>query len=83
MSILTGVSLSPNPSNGEALLQFDREAEDALVYVHDMLGKLLLDQRVNDSYLRLDLRRQPKGVYLVTVRFRDGQTETLRMIVSE
>jgi Zn-dependent metalloprotease/subtilisin-like proprotein convertase family protein len=80
---LTGISLVPNPSNGDAVLQFDRDSQGALIMVHDMLGRQLLSERTNDTLYRINLRNRPKGVYLITVKFSDGETETLRMVISE
>jgi len=80
---LSGISLVPNPSNGDAVLQFDKDSQGALVMVHDMLGRQLLSERTNDTSFRINLRSRPKGVYLITVKFTDGETETLRMVISE
>jgi bacillolysin len=76
-STLEAIQLSPNPTTGIAQLSLTaRAAEQAVVSVHDLLGKTLQSHTVQladgQNFLDLNLQGLPVGTYVVRVA--TGQT---------
>jgi hypothetical protein len=72
----------PNPTRGIVNLTASRTGADALVSVHDVLGRCVLTRTLepsNPRALSLDLRGLAAGVYLVKVS--DGGHSTAQKLV--
>jgi Zn-dependent metalloprotease len=71
-SAFEAIQLSPNPTTGAAKLALTaRAAEEAVVSVHDLLGKTLQSRSVQlavgQNFLDLNLQELPIGTYIVRV----------------
>ena len=59
-----GVSVYPNPSNGEISIDIaDFNAYDLSVL--DILGKEVYSEKINDNKFKINLSHLEKGVYLI------------------
>lgn len=80
---LANFTLFPNPNKGNFTVQFDSSSNsDIAISVHDMRGRLILNNTYNDTGLisqNVQLDNIQAGVYLVTVR--DGNRKEVRKIV--
>jgi len=57
----------PNPSSTNIEIKIPRSAATNSVLVYDILGKTLIDEKLNDNYLNLDVSNWLEGIYLVRV----------------
>ncbi|HQU99890.1 MAG TPA: T9SS type A sorting domain-containing protein, partial [Bacteroidia bacterium] len=79
------ITLYPNPASETATLSFESFIEgEAAVYIRDMIGQELLNDNVkvekgNNNYI-LRLSEFPKGVYLVSLKFK-GISQNSRLII--
>ena len=76
------VSLSPNPTNGQFLLEanFGRMIEEVTIYSLD--GKVVSLHQVNDRIFQKDDLGLTAGFYSVVIRFEDG-IATKKLIVNK
>jgi hypothetical protein len=73
------MSMYPNPSKGMVTFK-DMEVGSSLE-VLDLLGKRMLKTEVFNSTQQLDLTQLPEGMYLVSVRRKDGTALPARKLV--
>ena len=82
-SAISKVTLSPNPTSGNALLDVEfRKILDARVQVYNMMGQLITEQQSRQkdkAQFELDLSNRPAGVYLVRITA-DNKTHTARLV---
>lgn len=80
---LTGISLAPNPTGGVSVLSVSfAEPVDAVISVHDMLGRpvsVIREYRVATGVYPIDLSNHPAGIYLVRVMV-EGKVNTLKLV---
>jgi hypothetical protein len=74
-------TLFPNPNNGSFTLQLGTEMA-ANVEIYDMLGKLVVAQRVQTGTLQ-QFRIEASGTYFVTVVTNDGKRSTQRVVITD
>jgi len=73
-----GLMIYPNPTNGVFTVEVPTEATEAVVYVYDGVGKLIVEQPVQTQKERIDLSQYANGVYRVTLIWNDGtRTQSL------
>ncbi len=67
-------ALYPNPTNGSITLERAEHGEQALVQVHAMNGRLVMqtDWRASATRIALDVSSLPAGIYAVEVRTQEG-----------
>lgn len=71
------IILSPNPASG--ILHIDAIVDhDGHVQIHDLAGKLLLEQEIT-SPGQLDISALPRGIYLVAIKNED-QSATQKVV---
>jgi hypothetical protein len=80
---LSELRLSPNPTNGESLLQatFNNPVDIELA-VFNLHGQRLFYQnfsRTNTINYTIDMNQHPRGIYLIRLLV-DGQLNTLRLV---
>ncbi|MEI7981719.1 MAG: T9SS type A sorting domain-containing protein, partial [Bacteroidota bacterium] len=66
----TNIKIYPNPTTGSFVLELPGEynVQDTRVKIYGMRGDLVLSlEQLNDRRQRVDLSRQPAGIYLVQV----------------
>jgi hypothetical protein len=75
---LASISLYPNPTNGNLMLNGDFSSDDQLL-VYALTGQQVA---VRQAQRQLDLSDLPAGIYMVTVANRGRQTHaTTRLII--
>ena len=75
------ISLYPNPSQGQTLLDLSGLAAGTYsVQVFDLAGRLLRTQAAEAQRLPLSLADLPQGAYLVLVQGKDGFRESLPLL---
>lgn len=60
-----GLKVFPNPCNGLATIELNAPSEKVLIEVYNALGELILKHDVDGQKTQLDLRNQPKGIYII------------------
>jgi hypothetical protein len=77
-----GLSLFPNPSNGQVQLQWDVTSGPALCEVVDASGRILYSRQAAGPVQlgTLDLTGLPKGVHILKLT-QDGRTATARVVL--
>ena len=68
------LSVYPNPNNGSFSIQLpEANVQDANLEVYDMMGNLVLSQRVvNQNKVELELESAAEGMYLVRLASDQG-----------
>ncbi|MBK7966927.1 MAG: T9SS type A sorting domain-containing protein [Bacteroidetes bacterium] len=77
----SSVQLMPNPSNGQSILNFSTDPGIYQITISDVLGRTVLSKQSKNEQFPIDLNGQNAGLYLVAIRFEDGQQKVLRMII--
>ena len=77
----SSVQLMPNPSNGQSILNFSTDPGIYQITISDVLGRTILSKQSKNEQFPIDLNGQNAGLYLVAIRFEDGQQKVLRMII--
>ncbi len=77
------LKIAPNPSKGHISINGDNVANLQSVKVYNILGSLVKDILVNtkESALNLDLSALNKGIYLVKLNTKNGETTTQKLII--
>ena len=82
-SAIAKLTLSPNPTSGNALLEVEfRKVVDAKVQVFNVMGQLITEQnsrQLDNAQYELDLSNRPAGIYFVRITA-DNKTHTARLI---
>ena len=69
----TGVKIFPNPSSGLIYLSTEEHAyKTGVVRISDLEGKVIFSSSFNNP-MSIDLKLQPKGVYIVSLQFEQEQ----------
>lgn len=61
----------------------NEQLEETKIQVFDIYGKLLMDNKIEDSNFAIDLTEYPDGMYLIRLYLDNGQSSTLKVIKSE
>jgi Secretion system C-terminal sorting domain/Ig-like domain CHU_C associated len=73
------LSIYPNPTQGEVMLEFELKDKAAHLYISDLLGRIVFEAQLSElkgkTQLKLDLAYFSKGIYTVNL-----QTETAPII---
>ena len=77
---LTGISASPNPTNGVLVVRSTELIPNALVELSDVRGRILLREQTDLQQRTLDVSELPAGVYVLSVRAEEGRW-TERLVV--
>ncbi len=69
-----GLSIYPNPSDGEFMLRSNNIIEKADITVMDLSGKEILKKSIrNEKEIVFDLSNEPKGAYILRVKSDKGE----------
>jgi len=81
------LKVTPNPTTGEAILDFElAEALDLRMTLHDLQGKLLEEIGELHSYKigkyrqKIDLSKLSQGVYFVNLQTEEGRSSSIRIL---
>jgi polyhydroxybutyrate depolymerase len=69
-------SLYPNPSDGSIYLQSEENIANIILF--DMIGHKRLQQKINNGVI--DLTNLSSGIYLLSIEFSNGKTQTTIVI---
>ena len=78
------LTITPNPSNGTFLISsLNTEIEMTTVEVFDMNSKLIhsLNSVQNQKDIRVDLRNQQSGIYVVKITYSDGSVSQQKIVI--
>ncbi len=77
------LKIAPNPSKGRISITGDNVTNLESVKVYNILGSLVKNLQVNttESTLNLDLSALNKGIYLVKLNTKNGETTTQKLII--
>ncbi len=81
-SLGTGITLSPNPTNGAFSISTDNYSGDVIIEVTNLTGKVIFKSEQNldaNSSVNLDLTGAANGVYIVNVSDRN-EVHSMRVI---
>ena len=65
-------NIYPNPTKGELTIQLNSFGANNLIRVYDMLGNIIIEQKVFNKTTVIDLSGKSKGVYFVNVETIDA-----------
>jgi hypothetical protein len=71
MNSSADVNVYPNPAS--EILNIEASKEILSVKLNDASGKLILNQKVNKSDDKLNIKHLPKGVYVLTIELKEGK----------
>ena len=66
-----GMGIYPNPSANIFNFSFDNNTNGEIV-VHDLLGRVVFDEKINGQFLTIDLAHLAKGTYHVSLKTNQG-----------
>lgn len=69
----------PNPVQSKLQVLFPSEIESANLYIHDVLGKLVMDSTIQ-PFQPIDLQQLSRGIYLLKVEAQGTKTKSLKLI---
>jgi len=71
---LVELSVAPNPAKDVIALKTSGQYPIEDIYVYDMSGRLVKAHvKVNSNYFRVERNNLPSGMYMMQLRFKDGQ----------
>ncbi len=74
------VFISPNPSTGESI---SISGEDLrLIKIYTIQGQLVKTIEVENDETLINLKNEPKGIYLIKVQFENGKITTKKLIIN-
>lgn len=65
------VNIFPNPNNGEFVILASHAIKDARLEIYNMLGQIIINQKIDDLETKASLREHSNGIYFVKV-YRDA-----------
>jgi hypothetical protein len=73
--------VSPNPSSGYMIVEFNDEVSIHHVYVRDMTGRTVRTySNCNSAYLRIEKEELPSGMYFLDIQNAQNERSTLKLI---
>ena len=63
----TSFSFYPNPISDKLFIRFPSDIESAQLYIHDLLGKLIVDIAI-EPFAPVDLQSLSSGMYVVNIK---------------
>ena len=70
------LSIFPNPTKGEVLLNFQNVEEEISVLVISLTGKEIFKENIcHINLINIDLTEQPSGIYFLIVQKKDGRSK--------
>lgn len=72
------LSVYPNPSKG--VFNFNANAIVKDIKVYNYTGKLILNQKVNNTQSAINISSLAKGIYIAQVSLEDGSTKNIKLI---
>lgn len=61
------IHISPNPSQGEFTILFEKMISNTMISVTNILGEKVFQSAVTKPEMKIDLTNQPKGTYLIRI----------------
>jgi hypothetical protein len=78
--------LMPNPADGSVTVNFPANAEDGILMLTDLWGRLLLQRKVSDleglTSLTIPTEELTNGIYLVSVKEKSGRSLVKRLTIT-
>lgn len=70
-NIQNNINLYPNPSNGNLTVTWKPTSEASNIKIYNLLGRLILNQNINEEQQRLDLNmtKEASGIYFIKLKF--------------
>jgi len=67
-----GITIYPNPTKGMFIIDFDQKMKNSLIMVYDMVGKVIVSERISNDTTTFDLTGNEKGIYFVKIQTESG-----------
>ena len=69
-NIQNNINLYPNPSNGNLTVTWKPTSEASNIKIYNVLGRLILNQNINEGQQRLDLNmtKEASGIYFIKLK---------------
>jgi hypothetical protein len=69
-NIQNNINLYPNPSNGNLTVTWKPTSEASNIKIYNLLGRLILNQNINEEQQRLDLNmtKEASGIYFIKLK---------------
>ena len=82
---LIDATIGPNPTSGVINVQLTMNNEQLTgtkIQVFDIYGKILIENKTENSNFTIDLTEYPNGMYFIRLYLDNGQSSTLKVIKS-
>lgn len=78
---IPSVGLYPNPAQDYVQVSFPEQLNNAVITVHDLLGKSLIQTKVDDSTIetQIDINHLSKGTYILNIKA-DGKNWSKKLV---
>jgi hypothetical protein len=77
-----GISLYPNPNNGQFTIQSSVVSDQLSVEIYNMLGQKVYSQStMHQPQFSINIADQPNGVYLIRILDKDGNLVSRKKVV--
>jgi len=73
------VIVSPNPFNNYLMIQFEEPYKDKTIFLTDLKGKLMYQDKFTSQLVKLDLQKISQGIYILGVRM-NGKLYSFRVV---
>ncbi|MDO5615878.1 MAG: S8 family serine peptidase [Cruoricaptor ignavus] len=81
VATLKKIKIYPNPSDGLFTVENTKLKGKLILQVFDMSGKMVENKVSNTTKTELDLRKYPKGVYILNVSDENANRESVKLII--
>ncbi len=78
---VSGFKLYPNPVTTTVNISFDDPQEIDNIAIYNISGQLMLNQKVNNSQVQMDVSSFGKGLFIVKISYTNGQITSEKFIV--
>ncbi len=75
-----GISIFPNPSDGNFVIEANKEFNSIKISVRDMMGKIVLDKIYTEKRNEIDLSKERAGIYFIQIEI-EGEISTSKIVI--
>ena len=72
--------ISPNPNDGIFTVQFNSHSSGSYLTITNLPGEIIHQQKIVSEKAEIDLRREPAGIYFITLRDEKNYSETMKFV---
>jgi hypothetical protein len=78
-----GLEVYPNPASETVNISVGENVKVKRIRIYEVMGRVVLESRMNENNMKMDVGELLSGVYLVEVVTKDGYKEIQRLVISK